>query len=89
MFNRINGSAAPTTREATYRSERNAKNIRGANADAHIHRMGTDISSRKAVERRDWRNHFQVALGCLLMCAIAVTGLEVFMRLCANTAMIR
>jgi hypothetical protein len=89
MFDQINGSSAPNTREATYRSERNARNIRGANADAHVYRTGTDISSRKTVERPNWRDHCQVGVGFLLMCAIAVCGLEVFMRLCANTAMIR
>jgi len=89
MFDQISGSAAPTTREASYRSERNARNIRGPNADAHIYRTGTDISSRKTVEGPGWRDHLQVAVALLLMSAIALGGLEVFLRLCANTTMIR
>jgi len=89
MFDRISGSTAPTTREAVYPSERNARNFRGTNADARIYRTGADALSRKAIERSDWRDHFQIAVGLLLMSAIALGGLEVFLRLCANTAMIR
>jgi hypothetical protein len=89
MFNQISESAAPAAREASYRSERNARNIRGANADAHIYRMGTDISSKKAVERGDRRDLFQLIIGLLYMSAIALGGLEVFMRLCANAPMVR
>ena len=89
MFDQISESAAPATREASYRSERNARNIRGSDADAHIYRTGADISSRKAVERADRRDLFQVTIGLLFMSAIALGGLEVFMRLCANTPMVR
>jgi len=89
MSDQTGGLAAPNKREQAYRSERNARNIRTTNADAHIYRKGVDISSRKAVERRDWRDHFQVGVGFLFMCAIVVGGIEVFMRLCANTAMVR
>jgi len=47
MFNQVDGSAVPTTCTAAYRSERNATNIRGANADTHIYRTGTDASPRQ------------------------------------------
>ena len=89
MFDQISESAAPATREASYRSERNARNTRGANADAHIYRTGAGISWRKAVERADRRDLFQAIIGLLFMCVIALGGLEVFMRLCANTPMVR
>jgi hypothetical protein len=89
MFDQISGSAAPITREAAYPSERTARNIRGTNADAHIYRTAADASSRKAVGRSDWRDHFQLAVGLLLISVIALGGLEVFIRLCANTAMIQ
>ena len=89
MFDQTSKSAAPTTREAAYRSERNAKHIRGTNADAHIYRTSADTSPRKAVAQQDSRDHIRTAVGLLLMSAIALGGLEVFIRLCANTAMIR
>ena len=89
MFDQISKSSAPAEREASYRSDRNARNIRGADADAHIYRTGTDISSRKAVDRTDKQDLFQVIVGLLFMSAIALGGLEVFRHLCANTAMIR
>ena len=89
MFDQTSKSTAPAAREASYRSERNARNTRGATADAHIYRTDTDISSRKAVERADRHDLFQVIVGFLFISAIALSGLEVFIRLCANTAMIR
>jgi hypothetical protein len=89
VFDKISGSAAPITREAAYPSERNARNIRGTNPDTHIYRTAADTSSRKPLGRSDWRHHFQLVVGLLVMSAIALGGLEVFIRLCANTAMIR
>jgi hypothetical protein len=89
MFDQISKPSAPATREASYRSERNARNSRGATADAHAYRTDTDISSRKAVERADRHGIFQVIVGLMFMSAITLGGLEVFLRLCANTAMVR
>jgi len=89
MFDQTSKSSAPAERKASYRSERNARNIRGADADAHIYRPGTDISSRKAADRTDKHDLFQVIVGLLFMSAVALGGLEVFIHLWANTAMIR
>jgi len=89
MFDQMSESPAPITPEAEYPSERNTRNFRGTKAGAHIYRAGVDASSEKRAGRSYWRDHFQMAVGVLLMSAIALGGLEVFIRLCANTAMIR
>jgi hypothetical protein len=88
MFSQT-GSAVQATRESAFRSERDARLRREANADAYIYRTSTATSSRKSDERPLRRDRFQLAIGVVLMSAIALGGLEVFARLCANTAMIR
>jgi len=89
VFRQKDESAVRDTRESAFRVNRNATVIREANAYAYASRTGTDTSFKKSGERSGWRDHFQTAVGLLLMSAIAIGGLEVFARLCANTGMIR
>jgi hypothetical protein len=89
MFDQIDRSAVRTTRESAFRTKRDARVIREANARGYVPKTGIDASMKESGERSGWRAHFQLAVGLLLMSAIVLGGLEVFARLWTNTGMIR
>jgi hypothetical protein len=89
MPNQIDESAVRATRESAFRTKRDARVIREANAAGYVPKTDNDTFLEKSGERSGWRDDFQVVVGLLLMSAIALAGLEVFARMWANTGMIR
>jgi hypothetical protein len=87
MFDQIDGSAVRSTRESAFQTMRNATAIRETDADKYLFTADSDAALKS--ERSGWRDYLQVAVGLLLMSAIALGGLEVFARLYANTGMVR
>ena len=77
----IDGSTAQTTRESAFRSKGDATAVRAADAGRYVSKTTTDTSVEKSGER----SYFAEAVGLLLMSAIALSGLEVFAHLWANT----
>jgi hypothetical protein len=66
-------------------AERNGHS--GNRCDKYLFTADSDAALKS--ERSGWRDYLQVAVGLLLMSAIALGELEVFARLYANTGMVR
>jgi hypothetical protein len=83
MFSQIDGSAVRVARESTLQREREAIFVWG------LDQQSGKESLKKPERGSLWREYVQLAVGIVLMSAITLGGVEVFARLCANTAMIR
>ena len=86
------GHPPPSLAVAAISGERRERQTRPTLSYEWDTKRGKAISktaTATSMEKSGERSYFAVAVGLLLMSAIALTGLEVFARLWANTGMIR